>query len=204
MDFNFEMSFCIPSTQIVPISNVLQFRVPLYVFPSIYMGYLKMSKKKAWPRCGGYKTLGKHERWWYISVAWRRWGAFHWTPAFSKAYGEPIQWNFQWNVYRFYWSVARPTIIWVLCSLGFLKDKFENNAALLRGHSKNKQTGTEWKVGDKVFDFIILFKYLLLLSFGAMYILRSQKIQIFDPLPPPVHILFTLRIPPWEITFASP
>ena len=69
-------------------------------------------------------------------------------------YGEPIQWNFQWNVYRFYWSVARPTIIWVLCSLGFLKDKFENNAALLRGHSKNKQTGTEWKVGDK--DFIIL------------------------------------------------
>ena len=37
-----------------------------------------------------------------------------------------------------------------------------------------------------------------------MYILRSQKIQIFDPLPPPVHILFTLGIPPWEITFASP
>ena len=65
-------------------------------------------------------------------------------------YGEPIQWNFQWNVYRFYWSVARPTIIWVLCSLGFLKENFENNAALLRGHSKNKQTGTEWKVGDKV------------------------------------------------------
>ena len=65
-------------------------------------------------------------------------------------YGEPIQWNFQWNVYRFYWSVARPTIIWVLCSLGFLKDRFENNAALLRGHSKNKQTGTEWKVGDEV------------------------------------------------------
>ena len=70
-------------------------------------------------------------------------------------YGEPIQWNFQWNVYRFYWSVARPTIIWVLCSLGFLKDKFENNAALLRGHSKNKQTGTEWKVGDKVHVLIL-------------------------------------------------
>ena len=26
---------------------------------------------------------------------------------------------------------------------------------------------------------------------GAVYILRSQKIQIFDPLPPPVRILFT-------------
>ena len=62
MDFNFEMTFCIPSTQIVPNSNVLRFRVPLYVFLSIYMGYLKMSKNKAWPRCGGNKTLGKHER----------------------------------------------------------------------------------------------------------------------------------------------
>ena len=34
MDFNFEMSFCIPSTQIVPNSNVLQFRVPLYRYIS--------------------------------------------------------------------------------------------------------------------------------------------------------------------------
>ena len=43
----------------------------------------------------------------------------------------------------------------------------------------------------------------LLKGYGAVYILRSQKIQIFDPLPPPVHILFTLGIPPWEITFAD-
>ena len=82
-------------------------------------------------------------------------------------YGEPIQWNFQWNVYRFYWSVARPTIIWVLCSLGFLKENFENNAALLRGHSKNKQTGTEWKVGDKV-HVLILKYYLNIFTYYAL------------------------------------
>ena len=33
-------------------------------------------------------------------------------------------------------------------------------------------------------------------ALGAVYILRSQKIEIFDPLPPPVCILFTLVIPP--------
>ena len=67
-----------------------------------------------------------------------------------QGYGEPIQWNFQWNVYRFYWTMTRPTIVWVMCTLGMLNDAFQNNAALLRDHSKNKKTGTEWAVGNRV------------------------------------------------------
>ena len=80
-------------------------------------------------------------------------------------YTEPIFWNYRWNLYRFYWLDSRPTRVVALCTLGMLKEVYQNDAARLRGNKKNqlsfarhvdkyqKKSGMrvkEWDVGSWV------------------------------------------------------
>ena len=58
-----------------------------------------------------------------------------------------------------------------MCTLGMLKDAFQNNAALLRDHSKNKKTGTEWAVGNKV-------SITYLISLHALWYIRVWSIRV--------------------------
>jgi len=72
-------------------------------------------------------------------------------------YTEPIAWNYRWNVYRFYWTMNKPTRVIAMCTVGMLRDVYKNDASTLRGNRLTSlnavhKTGRriqQWEVGSR-------------------------------------------------------